>query len=632
MTSQNDGLSSQPQGVPPQQPNANSPQPIPVQPAAPIPIPAQPVAAQPVPIQPVPVQPVPVQPSVPQPVAGQPVVPQPVPVQPAVPQPIPAQPVPIQPNSHQPVNPAVPVTNQPAPLSSQPVPIGAQPVSPVPMTGAAAPVPLSAQVATPQPVPASAGGTYAMREASEEDEELEDRPPVAVKQAPPWLISAIIHAVVLVVAALIGLHTLGFFDKEVEPLEIEVVMAEEIGVQLEDALLQMDVMEPMDVSEPAFSEDLIAVDDPLAAPPDLPEVDFTPTAATSDLVAPSVGIALSGREKGMKKALLGAYGGNATTEAAVEAGLAWLKKNQQGDGSWSLKGPYTDGGMAENRASATAMALLAFQGAGHTHVDGEHREVVKRGWDALLKMQNAEGEFTSSNSPTHHRLYTHAQGAIAICELYGMTQDSKYRAAAQNAIKFALAAQSPEGGWRYAPKGASDTSVTGWYVMALQSALMAGLEVPSPKLLDIGKFLDTVTPDGGIHYGYQPGRRESSAMTAEGLLCRQYLGWKHDDPRLVEGVTEVSNNPVSMSDQNVYYWYYATQATHHMEGDIWNRWNRVMRNSIPQAQVKKGNEKGSWEFERDPWSGHGGRLYTTCLCIYMLEVYYRHLPIYNYRM
>ena len=32
----------------------------------------------------------------------------------------------------------------------------------------------------------------------------------------------------------------------------------------------------------------------------------------------------------------------------------------------------------------------------------------------------------------------------------------------------------------------------------------------------------------------------------------------------------------------------------------------------------------------DQWGQHGGRLYTTCLSIYMLEVYYRHLPIYNY--
>ena len=31
----------------------------------------------------------------------------------------------------------------------------------------------------------------------------------------------------------------------------------------------------------------------------------------------------------------------------------------------------------------------------------------------------------------------------------------------------------------------------------------------------------------------------------------------------------------------------------------------------------------------DKWGPHGGRLYVTCMCVYMLEIYYRHLPLYN---
>ena len=40
---------------------------------------------------------------------------------------------------------------------------------------------------------------------------------------------------------------------------------------------------------------------------------------------------------------------------------------------------------------------------------------------------------------------------------------------------------------------------------------------------------------------------------------------------------------------------------------------------------------GSWSPDQGQWAGFGGRLYQTCLCIYMLEVYYRHLPIYKWR-
>ena len=65
------------------------------------------------------------------------------------------------------------------------------------------------------------------------------------------------------------------------------------------------------------------------------------------------------------------------------------------------------------------------------------------------------------------------------------------------------------------------------------------------------------------------------------------------------------------------------------------------RQALPTRQVKRGREAGSWDPGRgragapDGYEWHtrytpyGGRLYVTCLSIYMLEVYYRHLPIYT---
>lgn len=122
-------------------------------------------------------------------------------------------------------------------------------------------------------------------------------------------------------------------------------------------------------------------------------------------------------------------------------------------------------------------------------------------------------------------------------------------------------------------------------------------------------------------------------MTAEGLLCRQYLGWEQDDPRLVRGVRTLVARRIDYrgGSPDVYYWYYATQVCHHQGGEAWERWNTAMRERVPQAQVKVGKEKGSWDPRRDAWGNLGGRLYTTCLSTYMLEVYYRHLPIYSYR-
>jgi hypothetical protein len=168
--------------------------------------------------------------------------------------------------------------------------------------------------------------------------------------------------------------------------------------------------------------------------------------------------------------------------------------------------------------------------------------------------------------------------------------------------------------------------------MALQSARMAGLAVPEENLERIGKYLDSAKLEGGRRYAYKAGGvAPTMAVTAEGLLCRQYLGRAQNDPRLVEGISALNNTPISYTgnEQNVYYWYYATQATHHMEGKIWDDWNRVMSQEVPRHQLKSGPEAGSWDPTADRWGNIAGRLYMTCLSVYMLEVYWRHLPIYS---
>ncbi len=458
------------------------------------------------------------------------------------------------------------------------------------------------------------------------DEAADELVDVAKRSAPAWLISLGVHTSILVVLGLLMLP--GLLEP---PLSIEVVYAEKIGEQTEDEIFQSPTEEMPVLEDPVLSEDEIEVEDPLAAPPEVEPVEFQATNQTSDVQAPSIGMALDGREKGMKKALLAAYGGTAMTEGAVVKGLEWLKRHQQRDGMWSLLGNYADGAPTENRVAATAMALLAFQGHGSTHQYGPYKDVVARAWNALIKKQDAEGNFFLTGGH-HHRLYTHAQATIALCELYGMTKDATLKDAAERALTYCYKAQSPQGGWRYAPGGASDTSVTGWFVMALQSGRMSGLDVPVVTLDKISAFLDTATTDGGSKYAYIPGQSDTLSMTAEGLLCRQYLGWNHDDPRLNQGIQYVGDNPIRFAEMDVYYWYYATQALHHMGGKPWQDWNRVMRQAVPENQLQTGKEAGSWDPQNDTHGHLGGRLYTTCLCIYMLEVYYRHLPLYKHNV
>ena len=70
----------------------------------------------------------------------------------------------------------------------------------------------------------------------------------------------------------------------------------------------------------------------------------------------------------------------------------------------------------------------------------------------------------------------------------------------------------------------------------------------------------------------------------------------------------------------------------HMGGDYWDRWNRHLNPLLLETQIKVGPEAGSWDPELpipDRWSAHAGRLYVTTMNLLNLEVYYRHLPIYE---
>ena len=339
------------------------------------------------------------------------------------------------------------------------------------------------------------------------------------------------------------------------------------------------------------------------------------------------------RNPAARAALLAAHGGNKLTEAAVEGGLEWLARQQRRDGSWSLLDPYTGGAATnqDNPEAATGLALLAFQGAGNTPAAGKHQKNVAAGWKWLLKQQEGTGDFFHEGLHPHP-FYTQGICTAALCELYGTTRDPKYKEPAQRAVKYCLDSQAPEGGWRYQPRLESDVSVTGWMTTALHTARLAGLDVPEANLRRVGRFLDRSSPDDGIRYFYQRGKEPTLAMTAEALLCRLYLGWPRGDKRVTAGVEWITRdeNLIEFSrKRNTYYWYYATRLCRSVGGEPWKRWNAVMRQELTLHQVKGGRrEAGSWDPSlNDPFEAHGGRLYTTCLCIYMLQEYYRHLPL-----
>ncbi|MCA9216022.1 MAG: hypothetical protein KDB27_23305, partial [Planctomycetales bacterium] len=303
--------------------------------------------------------------------------------------------------------------------------------------------------------------------------------------------------------------------------------------------------------------------------------------------------------------------------------------HQNADGSWNFnhslgRCPCPDHGTHELAVNgATAMALLPFLGAGHTHLEGNYKDQIKRALYFLLTRQKASGSFADPGGT----LYSHGLAAIVLSEAYAMTKDPDLLRPAQAALNYIAFAQDPVGGgWRYAPKMPGDTSVVGWQLMALKSGRMAYLEVDDRVLLGASKFLDSVQEDGGAAYGYTaPGGRP--ATTSIGLLCRMYMGWDRENDALARGVQRLSKT--GPSEYDMYYNYYATQVMRHYEGDVWEKWNKKMRDFLVNTQAQDGHMQGSWHMGASHSANAGGRLYNTAMATMVLEVYYRHLPIYR---
>ncbi len=325
-----------------------------------------------------------------------------------------------------------------------------------------------------------------------------------------------------------------------------------------------------------------------------------------------------------------ARGGNAASEAAVERGLEWLSLHQAVDGSWQFdlsgcrcQGACRDPGTLTSSTASTAIALLPFLGAGHTHLDGRHQETVSRGIYYLLsRMERTSrgGDFCEGT------MYGHGVTTLVLAEALGMTNDDMLTPAVRDAVRFIETAQDMHsGGWRYLPGQPGDITVTAWQLTALKSAQLAGLEAPSPTIDGVRRFLDRVQSQHGAAYGYRTPAAKP-CTSAIGLLCRMYTGWGPEQEPLVRGITDLAKP--GPPPNAIYQNFYLSQALLQLNHPVWPRWNQKNRDQLVSQQSRRGHESGSW-FLADHDTAPGGRLAHTSLAILTLEVYYRLLPIYR---
>jgi hypothetical protein len=485
---------------------------------------------------------------------------------------------------------------------------------------------------------------------------------------PWWVISAVIHSVIFLLATLIGVAVpppetdevtiMSDVAKKKEP-EYEKMKKRDVFKSTHEVEADTKVENPVVVHEKAEVSDHFETEndvDTQSARGNEDAISDIPLGGTG--VVGSMGVGGGGmagvfgyREGGGKRKAVARFGGSKATESAVEAALRWLARHQEADGHWDP----TKWDKGAGPVGMTGLALLAFLGAGHTEKAGKFRDNVRRAQQWLIahpeKMRKKYPWEKRGKGDYRCSLYEQGMAGLALAEAFGMSRNKEVGKAAQDAIDYILKAQGPYEAWNYHSKkgkaGRNDTSVSGWNLMALKSAKIAGLKVDHAGFQGCMRWLEAATrrSDGRCAYaGTVTAARKgngSMAMCAAGVLMRQFMGVQRDDPILQKAaVTMGKHQPIweagNPRSVNFYYWYYGTLCMFQMGGKHWTQWNKNMKKSLVDNQRKGGPMDGSANDVDGSWDpiggGHvprGGRVFSTALGALSLEVYYRYLPVYG---
>ncbi|MCK6472628.1 MAG: hypothetical protein L6R28_12860 [Planctomycetes bacterium] len=488
--------------------------------------------------------------------------------------------------------------------------------------------------------------------------------------APWWIISGAFHALLILLVFLIGMVVMQAkqedlvivtnLEKQEKPPEPEKKLERDI---IEKPIPVVTENEVVTDQQPIVTHEVVEFAEQVETDNDSDAHDTKGEDGISDIwlggqgTVGSIGVGGGGRAGAfgrpngaggrMRRAVAG--GGGKATESAVDKALEWLAKHQEPDGHWDTK-KYE--GSHEVDPGVTALALLAFLGAGHTEKVGKYKDNVQRAVNWIISKQEADGSIGKAYKEFWHPgyAYHHSMCGLALAEAAAMARVPATVQAATKAIQYtqdihqAGDGQSEKQAWRYHQKDKEgDASVSGWFVMQLKSAKIAGLPVDPASFEGALKWYDSIEvkennngPYGGGKFPYQKGKKVALNTTAIGILCNLFLGRKADelqggaeylaqnlptwDPKLGQGGVNQSCFPM-------YYTYYGTLTMFQMGGHYWKQWNESLKTMLLPKQRVGGDEDGSW----DPMGGAddkmGGRVYMTATGALCLEVYYRYMPI-----
>ncbi len=304
-------------------------------------------------------------------------------------------------------------------------------------------------------------------------------------------------------------------------------------------------------------------------------------------------------------------------EKAISRGLAYLNHNQHKDGSWGYQYLITH----------TALALLAFMVQGHVPGEGVYGQSMDMAITYLIESaKRHDGYFADETSQV---FYQHSYATLALAEVWGQSKRPEIGPALRRAVDITLYSQRPGGGWRYTPtptgeEGGSDLSCTGTAIQGLVSAKEAGILVPERVLRRALKQVrNHQSRETGLFIyssGDEAVRGGSLFCSGIGPLSLALLGDRASTMFKAGMVILLKYPDHSFEQANHYHLshYYATQSCYQAGDASFNYWY----SRISKVLLKQQQGDGSW-------TGSQSSEFATALCVLILGVPYRYLPIYQ---
>ena len=315
-------------------------------------------------------------------------------------------------------------------------------------------------------------------------------------------------------------------------------------------------------------------------------------------------------------------GGTPALDKKVVAALDWLKSQQNEDGSWGHTYP----------VAMTGFAVLAFSGHCETVDSPKYGPTLVKAINYLVDRARGNNGLLSSGSD-QHAPYEHGIATYALAEAYSLNKNARTKVkpispALKNAVPVIIEGQTKGGGWLYGYRkaGTGDLSISGWNIQALKAAELTGIKIadlPATMKRALVYLKSAVTSSGLYRYRIRDNDRGRLSLTGVGILCARMLGeTMANEDKSLDAI--LARRPRSFRSADLYALYYHSQACFQRGGEPWEKYNDSYQKLVIDSQ----ENDGSWPIA----SGHLGaaqadaKIYHTCLCTLMLEVYYRYLP------